>query len=150
MVLVKNLPAMRETWVRSLGWEDPLEGSWQPTPVFSPGESHGQRSLVGYSPWGHKESDMTEQLSTTHMNLVAPWHVGSSWTRDRTHVSFTGRWILYHWATWEPPRPRHHQFLCGRGCAAHCSSTGATSAVCREDKQRLTAGVCSWKHYQPL
>ena len=33
---------------------------WQPTPVFLPGKSHGQRSLVGYSPWGHKESDMTE------------------------------------------------------------------------------------------
>ena len=33
---------------------------WQPTPVFLPGESHGQRSLVGYTPWGHKESDPTE------------------------------------------------------------------------------------------
>ena len=33
---------------------------WQPAPVFMPGESHGQRSLVGYSPWGYKESDMTE------------------------------------------------------------------------------------------
>ena len=37
---------------------------WQPTPVFLPGKSHGQRSLVGYSPRGHKESDTTEQLST--------------------------------------------------------------------------------------
>ena len=36
---------------------------WQPTPVFSPGKSHGQRSLVGYSLWGHKESDMTERLN---------------------------------------------------------------------------------------
>ena len=36
----------------------------QPTPVFLPGESHGERSLVGYSPWGHKEWDMTERLST--------------------------------------------------------------------------------------
>ena len=35
---------------------------WQPTPVFLPGESHGQRSLVGYSPWDHKESDTTERL----------------------------------------------------------------------------------------
>ena len=39
---------------------------WQPTPVFLPGESHGQRSLVLYSPWGHKESDTTEWLSTAH------------------------------------------------------------------------------------
>ena len=38
----------------------PWRGAWQLTPVFLPGESHGQRSLVGYSPEGHKESDMTE------------------------------------------------------------------------------------------
>ena len=119
--LVKNPPAMRETWVRSPGWEDPLEkrkvthssilvwripwptvhgvakrwtrlsdfhftsllqifptqGSnpglshcgqmlyrlgrrqWHPTPVLLPGKSYGQRSLVGYSPWDHKELDIT-------------------------------------------------------------------------------------------
>ena len=56
---VKNLPAIQETQVRSLGWEDHLE----PIPVFSPGESHGWRSLLGYSPWGHTESDMTELLT---------------------------------------------------------------------------------------
>ena len=39
---------------------------WQPTPVFLPGESHGQTSLAGYSPWGHKESDTTEQIMHTH------------------------------------------------------------------------------------
>ena len=53
---------MRETWVRSLGWEDPWRRKWQPTPVFLPGKSHRWRSLVGYSPWGRKESDMTERL----------------------------------------------------------------------------------------
>ena len=36
--------------------------AWQPTPVFLPGESQGQRSLAGYSPWGHKESDTTEEI----------------------------------------------------------------------------------------
>ena len=51
---LKHLPAMWETWVRSLGWEDPWRRKWQPTPVFLPGESHGQKSLAGYSPWGHK------------------------------------------------------------------------------------------------
>ena len=56
----KSLPAMRETWVRSLGWEDPLEKEMEPTPVFLPGESHGRRSLGGCSPRGHKESDTTE------------------------------------------------------------------------------------------
>ena len=49
---LKNPPAMQETWVKSLGWKDPLEKEQQPTPVFLPGKPHGQRNLVGYSPWG--------------------------------------------------------------------------------------------------
>ena len=61
--MVKRLSTMRETRVRSLGREDPLEKEWQPTPVFLPGKFHGLRILVGYSPWGLKESDMTEQTS---------------------------------------------------------------------------------------
>ena len=48
--MVKNLPAMWETQVRSLGREDPLEKGMLPTPVFLLGEFHGQRSLAGYSP----------------------------------------------------------------------------------------------------
>ena len=59
--MVKHLPAMQETQVRSLGQNKiPWRRKWQPTPVLSPGESHGQRSLAGYSPWGRKEWDMTE------------------------------------------------------------------------------------------
>ena len=50
---------MQETQVRYLGQEDPLEKEMA-TLVFSPGKSYEQRSLVGYNPWGHKESDMTE------------------------------------------------------------------------------------------
>ena len=61
--MVKNLSVMQETQVRSLSWEDALEKEWLPTPVFLPGESHGQRSLVSYSLWGRRESDMTEQLT---------------------------------------------------------------------------------------
>ena len=48
--------SMHEILIWLLGQEDPLEGKWQPIPVFWPGKSHGQKSLVGYSPWGHKES----------------------------------------------------------------------------------------------
>ena len=58
--LVKNPPTMQETWVRSLGWEYSQRRAWQPTPVFLPGESHGQRNLAGYSPWGCKELGTTE------------------------------------------------------------------------------------------
>ena len=42
----------------------PWRRKWQPTPVFLPGEFHGERSLAGYSPWGRKESDTTEQVNT--------------------------------------------------------------------------------------
>ena len=54
---------MQETQVQSLGQEDPWRKKWQPTPVILPGKSWGRRSLVGYSPWGLKELDMTEQLT---------------------------------------------------------------------------------------
>ena len=57
---LKRLPGMQETRVRSLDREDPLEKEIPTTPVLLPGESHGGRSLVGYSPWGRKESDTTE------------------------------------------------------------------------------------------
>ena len=56
---VRNLLEIQETQVPFLGMEDPLEKEMQPTPVFLPGESHGQRSLAGYSPWGHKGADRT-------------------------------------------------------------------------------------------
>ena len=77
---------MRETWVQSLGQEDPLEKGM--APVFLPGESCGQRSLVGYSPQGCKDSDMTEWLTLslfkahfhggaflTDLTLMARWRV---------------------------------------------------------------------------
>ena len=51
-------------WVGSPGWEDSRRREWLPTPVFLPGKFYGQRSLVGYSPWSHKELDMTEHTYT--------------------------------------------------------------------------------------
>ena len=61
--MVKNPPAMQETQevrVRSLDWDDPMEKEMATHSVFLPGESHGQTHLVGYSPQGLRESDMTE------------------------------------------------------------------------------------------
>ena len=60
--MVKNPPSMQETletWVGKIPWRR----KWEPTAVFLPRKSRGQRSLAGYSPWGSKESDMTEQLT---------------------------------------------------------------------------------------
>ena len=60
--MVKHLPTVQETrfnpWVGKISWRR----KWQPTPVFLPRKSHGWWNLVGYSPWGCKESDMTERL----------------------------------------------------------------------------------------
>ena len=61
---------MQEVQVQSLGWEDPLEKGMQPTPVFMPWKSYGQRSLAGYSPRGCKESDTTEVTSHAHSILA--------------------------------------------------------------------------------
>ena len=58
--MVKNLSVMQETCVQPLGWEDPLEKGMSTHSSVLAGESHGPRSLVGYSPWGQKESDIIE------------------------------------------------------------------------------------------
>ena len=59
--------AMQDPWVGKIPWRR----KWQPTPVILPGEFHGQRSLAGYSPWCHKESDTNEVLNmhTSKVNL---------------------------------------------------------------------------------
>ena len=79
--MVNNLPAMCETWVRFLGWEDPLEkGMATHTSILAwsiPRGAWGQRSLVGYSPWGLKESDTTERLSTVQSEALLT-HPGGS------------------------------------------------------------------------
>ena len=76
--VVKNLPAMQEMlemrvgpWVEKIPWRR----KWQPTPVFLPGKSHAQRSLVGYGPQGRRELDMTELLSAyTHTHTHTHTH----------------------------------------------------------------------------
>ena len=69
---LKHLPAMQETWVGKIPWRR----KWQPTPVLLPGQPHGWRSLVGYSPRGCKESDTTEQL---HFHFVCLNYNFSEW-----------------------------------------------------------------------
>ena len=68
----KNPLAMQGTWVPSLDQENPLEKEMAPYPVFLPEESHGQSSLVGYSPWGCKQSDTTKWLSLIHSSHQQP------------------------------------------------------------------------------
>ena len=73
----KNLPAVFDPWVGKISWRR----KWQPTPVFLPGEFHGQRSLVGYSKWGRKELDTTERHTHTLWKQDSPFEIslGGSW-----------------------------------------------------------------------
>ena len=92
-IVVKNLPVMPETcrkcrfdpWVRKVPWRR----VWPPTPVFLPGNPHGQRCLVGYSPWGCKESDVTKHstaqpvpLVLKRVNIIGVFHILSD---QKTH-----------------------------------------------------------------
>ena len=64
-----------DLWVRRISWSR----KWQPVPIFLPGKSHGQRSLAAYIPWGHKESDTTEQLSTSEPSIYfSRWRYNST------------------------------------------------------------------------
>ena len=60
---------------------------WQPTPIFLPGESRGQRSLGGYSPWGRKESDMTERLHSLTCTYV--------WTQSQVLYIINKKWFVW-------------------------------------------------------
>ena len=85
---VKCLPATWETRVHSLGQTDPpWRRKWQPTPVLLPEKSYGWRSLVGYSPWGHKESDKTEKLQFRLFML-------------RLYTISINQWDIFWWLTW--------------------------------------------------
>ena len=75
-------------WVRKIPWSR----KWQPTLIFLPGKSHGQRSLASYSPWGLKEPDMTQRLST-RSNLqsqlgLRTWHLRILWPEVKSAQGF--------------------------------------------------------------
>ena len=64
--VVENLPVMQEHRLSPWVWKIPWRRKWQPTPIFLPGKSHGQRSLADYGPWGRKESDMSQELNNNN------------------------------------------------------------------------------------
>ena len=96
----KNLPAVQETQVWSLGWEDLLDKGLATHSSIQPGESHGQRSLAGYSLWGRKESNTTEQINTQHTGLISTWNV-SIYLLSSLSVTLIRKkvpWILPVWS----------------------------------------------------
>ena len=78
----KNLPAIQETQVQSLSWGDPWRREWLPTPVYLTGESHGQRSLVGYSPWGSQRVGHDWVTNTFTFSSKSPQFSVCSHRRD--------------------------------------------------------------------
>ena len=86
-----------DPWVQKIPWRSARQST--------PGESHGQRSLVGYSPWGRKELDSTEATSGARTHARGSWSEldPSSQTRNQTHVPCSALWILNHWTTREVP-----------------------------------------------
>ena len=77
----RHIRCRSESWVGKIPWRR----AWRPTPVFSPGESHAQRSLEGYSPKGHKESNMTERLTHTYTPLIFFRYGEDDRSRDKCH-----------------------------------------------------------------
>ena len=91
---VKNcLPCRRpgfDSWVGKIPWRR----NWQPPPVFLPGESHGQKTLAGYSPRGHKELDTTEQLNSIAQSEGRDFSPRcQKVTKRHTHAPLEGGWF---------------------------------------------------------
>ena len=87
----KEYPAVSETWFHPWVGTIPWRRKWQPTPVFWPGEFHGQRSLVGYSPWVRKDSDTTEWLTLDTLDITLM-------CLDPTHIfQCSSNTILIQW-----------------------------------------------------
>ena len=101
-------------WVGKILWRR----DWQPTPVFLPGEFHGQRSLAGYSPWGHKELDLTEWLTLSFKELMALdislkwyWRTNNklpkiSWLSPQAETCLSYHSFLYY--DWEYTQIKRH------------------------------------------
>ena len=110
---------MQDRKVRSLGQEDRLSRKWQPTPVLLPGKFHGQRSLSGYSPRSHKESDTTEHTRRERSNLSSVLSrvrlLVSQTARTaacQASLSITSSWGFIKFMSTESVMPSNHLILC--------------------------------------
>ena len=91
----------RRPWFDPWVWKIPWRREWLPTPIFLPREFHVRRSLVGYSPWGHKELDTAEQLTVSPPQKHLSWYgvVCVSMLNCFSHVwLFAALWTVAHQA----------------------------------------------------
>ena len=125
--MVKNLPAMWETWLRFQGWEDPLDEGMATHSSILAWRTHMDRGAWQACPWGHKESDTIEWLSTTQClqierqtdalnlkqnssslpNLFPCFCLCLLWFRSLFKKSFLGCHHLIDWVTWSKERPNY-------------------------------------------
>ena len=119
-------------WVRKIPWRR----KWQPTPVFLPGKSHGQRSLVSYSPWGCKELDMTEVTKDTHTHTHIWRERETIRDRDRGRKRETEE---------EAEKYRHAQTekMCVRGYKDLVSASGPWETVVKKNSFGYVEISCS-------
>ena len=102
--IVRNLPGTQRPWFNSSVGKIPWRRECLSTPVFLPGEFHGQRTLVGYSPWDRKESDTTEWLSRTgvgegqrKLTCCCPWDSKESDTIRWLNSNIQSDYLLWEW-----------------------------------------------------
>ena len=130
-----HLP-VQERWVRSLGWEDPLGKGMATHSVFLPGESQGQRSLVGYSPWGHKVSGRTQRLNNNLTLFIYTLYIAPIFFRW-VHIALTAKMYIWEKKT----------YLCVMvtGAITKSWSHGKTLTHGSHCSVRRTAVCNSWK-----
>ena len=90
------IPLLRQFTLKQSIIHSPWRRAWQPIPVFLPGESHGQRSLMGYSPWGCQESDTTERLSTAQHPFCPSQASDGLSDQSWAHLA----WFRFHPGLW--------------------------------------------------
>ena len=141
--MVKNLPAMQEIQVQPLSWEDPRRREWQPTPVFLPRESHGQRNLAGYSPWGFKES---EQLSDKRFHFHFPVFLPEKSLGQRSLEGYT----IYAVPKSQTQLSAHtHGRADVHGSAPFCQQSGSDSGLTPMEQQPCSRRLRARRVHEP-
>ena len=121
---------MQETWVQPLSGEDPLEEEMATTPVFLPGESHGQRSLGGYSARGGKESDTTVQLSIRHAHNVG---VGNSSPAFGKTINYSGPTSYQKGHQCSLALGGQDKCSLTASCPKRCAVSGKSLEICKQE-----------------
>ena len=132
--------------VQSLGQEDPLERAWQPAPLFLPGESHGQRSLTGYSPWGRRVRHDWSDLAHIHIYMYVYSSPHMLWPINKKGIVPDIAWI-------HCPIKRPKQHWLAHGLIPCCFTLSGTSMlqksyrVCPLKQSEVNLPWAPW-HYQ--